>query len=74
MSKGWCFVNVQLPGIPLKPLAVAPRQLPYHAGFTYFELERNSDYWKELRKSGGFAMHVGGDFPGLELELWAIRE
>ena len=68
------LVNAQLPGIPMRPLAVAPRQIPYHAGFTYFELERNSDFWKELRQSGGFALHVGADYPGLELELWAIRD
>ena len=33
-----------------------------------------SEFWKELQNSGGFAFHVGGDFPGLELELWAIRQ
>lgn len=68
------LVNVSMPGILLKPLAVAPRQIPFHSGFTYFELERNSDFWKELRNSGGFALHVGGNFPGLEIEFWAIRE
>ena len=26
------------------------------------------------RSSGSLAMHVAGDFPGLELELWAIRQ
>lgn len=68
------LVNVAMPGIPLKPLAVAPRQIPYHSGYTYFELEPVSDFWKELKHSGGFAVHVGGDFPGLELEFWAIRQ
>lgn len=67
------LVNAQMPGIGLRALPVAPRQIPYHSGFTYFELESNSEYWVEMQKSGGFAMHVGGDFPGLELEFWAIR-
>jgi type VI secretion system protein ImpJ len=61
-------------GIPLKPLPVAPRQIPYHSGFTYFELDRNNNFWKELQHSGGIALHVGGDFPGLELEFWTIRQ
>ena len=26
------LVNLQLPGIPLNPLPVAPRQIPFHAG------------------------------------------
>lgn len=67
------LVNLQLPGIGLRPLPVAPRQLPYHAGFTYFELDRASDYWQQLAHSAGFAMHVAGTFPGLDMQFWAIR-
>ncbi len=68
------LVNLQLPGVGLRPLPVAPRQIPYHAGHSYFELEtRNNDLWKQLETSGGLAMHIAGDFPGLELEFWAIR-
>jgi type VI secretion system protein ImpJ len=67
------LVNLQLAGIRLNPLAVAPRQIPYHAGFTYFELERGGELWAQLEKSSALAMHVAGDFPGLVLELWAIR-
>ncbi|WP_244817552.1 type VI secretion system baseplate subunit TssK [Caballeronia sp. Lep1P3] len=67
------LVNLQLPGIGLRALPLAPRQLPFHAGFTYFELDRNSDLWKQFAGSAGVALHVAGDFPGLELEFWAIR-
>ena len=67
------LVNAAMPGIGLQPLPVAPRQIPFHAGFCYFQLEPKSEYWNELKQSGGFAIHVGGDFPGLELEFWAIR-
>jgi type VI secretion system protein ImpJ len=68
------LVNLQLPGIGLRALPVAPRQLPYHAGCTYFELERSGEAWAGLEHSGGIAIHVSGDFPGLELEFWAIRD
>ena len=68
------LVQAQLPGIALRPMPVAPRQIPYHAGFTYFELEtRGNELWKQLETSGGLAMHIAGDFPGLALEFWAIR-
>jgi type VI secretion system protein ImpJ len=67
------LVNLQLPGVGLRPLPVAPRQIPYHAGANYFELEQDSDLWRQLDRSGGLAMHIAGDFPGLELEFWAIR-
>ncbi|AXA90530.1 type VI secretion system baseplate subunit TssK [Massilia sp. YMA4] len=68
------LVNLQLPGIALRALPVAPRQLPFHAGFTYFELDRNSDYWRPLLTSAGFALHVPNEYPGLQMEFWAIRK
>lgn len=68
------IVNAALPGISMQVLPVAPRQIPYHAGMTYFELDSKNEYWTELQQSGGFAMHVGGEFPGLKLEFWAIRQ
>ena len=67
------LVNSALPGIGLRPLPVAPRQVPYHAGVVYFELDRDSVHWKQMARSGGLAVHVSGDFPDLEMELWAIR-
>jgi type VI secretion system protein ImpJ len=68
------LVNLQLPGVVLRPLPVAPRQIPFHAGCSYFELEtRGNEMWKQLESSGGLALHIAGEFPGLELEFWAIR-
>jgi type VI secretion system protein ImpJ len=68
------LVNAAMPGIAIKPLPVAPRQIPFRAGYTYFELDRHSEFWKELQQSGGFALHLGGDFPGIEMEFWAVRQ
>lgn len=67
------LVNLQLPGIGLRPLPVAPRQLPFYAGYTYFELDSKSEYFQHLHQSAGVAMHVAGDFPGLQMQFWAIR-
>ncbi len=67
------LVNSALPGVALRPLPVAPRQVPYYSGVVYFELDRDSAYWKQMTTSGGLAVHVSGDFPDLEMELWAIR-
>ena len=68
------LVNSALPGIGLRPLPVAPRQIPYHSGAVYFELERDSPAWRQMTTSGGMAVHVSGEFPGLEMELWAVRD
>ena len=57
----------------LQPMAVAPRQIPYHAGFVYFELDKSNELWRSLKTSGGVAFHQAGEFPGLSMEFWAIR-
>jgi type VI secretion system protein ImpJ len=67
------LVTLQLPGVPVRALPVAPRQIPFHAGFAYFELDQSSDLWEQLTSSGGVALHVAGEFPGLGMEFWAIR-
>jgi len=67
------IVMAATPGITIQAMAVAPRQIPYHAGFTYFELDRNNDMWRTLKSSGGIALHQAGDLPNLALEFWAIR-
>src|SRR5580700_493188 len=67
------LVNLQLPGIALHAIPVAPRQLPYPAGFVYFELDQANELWGQLKASGGIGLHVGGEFPGLKMEFWAIR-
>jgi type VI secretion system protein ImpJ len=67
------LVNLQLPGIAVAPMPVAPRQIPYNAGYLYFEFDKHSAMWRELKTSGGVAFHFGTGFAGLDLQLWAIR-
>lgn len=67
------LVNMALTGITVRPLPVAPREIPFYAGASYFELDRNSPHWQQMQTSGGFAIHLSGEFPNLAIELWAIR-
>lgn len=67
------LVNLQLPGIALRTLPVAPRELPYLQGAVYFELDQSHDLWRTLTRSAAFAFHVSGGYPDLHLEFWAIR-
>jgi len=68
------LVNNQLPGVAISALPVAPREIPYHAGCVYFELDTHGEQWQQFRNAGGFAFHVAGEFPNLEMEFWAIRQ
>lgn len=67
------LVSTHTHGIPLRPLATSPRQLPYHNGYIYFSLDRQSPYWPRVGTNTGFAFHIGGKFPELDMQFWAIR-
>src|SRR5262249_13849088 len=53
--------------------AERPPQIPYHADYVYFVLDSRSPYWADLPESAGIAIQVTRPFPGLQLELWALR-
>jgi type VI secretion system protein ImpJ len=67
------LVSSHTQGIQLRLLTSTPRQLPYHSGYIYFSLDRQSPHWPELTKDSGFAFHIGGKFPNLDMQFWAIR-
>ncbi len=67
------LIESGVPGIRVNALAVAPRQIPYHADFVYFQLDRNGDHWADMRSSGGFAIYVASELPGMDMQFWAIR-
>jgi type VI secretion system protein ImpJ len=67
------LIRQGLPGIPVVPMPAAPRQIPYHAGYAYFELDQTHELWDQLRNAAGVAVYVPGEFPGLKMEFWAIR-
>lgn len=68
------LVNLQLPGIKLEAMAVAPRQIPFYTGYTYYQLDKSSEMWSQMENSGGFAFHISGNYPDLSMEFWAIKE
>jgi type VI secretion system protein ImpJ len=69
------IVRAAVPGIPIRHLPTVPREIPLHRGMTYFELDRDNDYWRKLATSAGLAFHVTGDLrEGMEMECWAIRD
>lgn len=68
------LVNLQLAGVGIKPLSVAPRQIPYMENAVYFSLDTNNELWPQFLTSAAFALHLSGDYPGLGLELWAIQK
>jgi type VI secretion system protein ImpJ len=67
------LITLGLPGLPLRAMPAPPRQVPHHSGFQYFEIDQAGELWRLMNTAGGVAIHVAGEFPGLQMELWAIR-
>lgn len=68
------LVQSALRGIELLHRPQVPPEIRYMSGYLYFELSRDSDYWKALLDSAGLAIHVGGNFPGLDMQLWVVHK
>jgi type VI secretion system protein ImpJ len=68
------IVHAHLPGIPLIHMPTPPSQIRAISNHVYFYLDRMSPLWPEFSTASGIGMHFSGDWPGLELDLWAIRE
>jgi type VI secretion system protein ImpJ len=68
------IVHAHLPGIPLVHLPTPPVHIRTITDHVYFYLDRKSPLWPEFSTAGSIGMHFSGDWPDLELELWAIME
>jgi type VI secretion system protein ImpJ len=66
------LVMTAVPGIRIEPID-APRQIPFHANFSYFQLDSQSEFWDSVKTSRRLAIYVAGELPGIELQFWAIR-
>jgi type VI secretion system protein ImpJ len=68
------LINKSLPGVALSAMPAAPRQIPFNAGTTYFQLDTTSSAWADIQTSGGIALHIAGQYPGLDMTFWAVRQ
>jgi type VI secretion system protein ImpJ len=66
------IVHANLPGVGLVHLPTPPPQIRALADHVYFLLDRNSPLWSDFSTAQAIAMHFSGDWPELELELWAV--
>jgi type VI secretion system protein ImpJ len=68
------IVHAHLPGIPLVHLPTPPPQIRAITDHVYFYFDRTSPLWPEFSVASSIGMHFSGDWPELELELWAVLE
>ena len=68
------IVHAHLPGVPLVHLPTPPPQIRAITDHVYFYLDRTSPLWPEFSTASSIGMHFSGDWPELQLELWAVLE
>lgn len=68
------IVNNNLPGLELIHLPTPPRQIRAITTHVYFGIDKNAALWREFSTAPAIGLHFAGDWPDLELELWAIME
>lgn len=68
------LVQSALPGVPLTAIAAPPSQIRVMPNYVYFELDRSSPDWREFATAPALGLHIAGDWPELDLELWCVRK
>lgn len=68
------IVHANLPGLPLVHLPTPPPHIRAITDHVYFYLDRKSPLWPDFSNAASIGMHFSGDWPELELHLWAILE
>jgi type VI secretion system protein ImpJ len=68
------IVHAHLPGISLVHMPTPPPQIRAISDHVYFYLDRTSPLWPEFSVASAIGMHFAGEWPELQMELWAIRE
>jgi type VI secretion system protein ImpJ len=68
------IVHANLPGVPLVHMPTPPAQIRAISNHVYFFLDKQSPLWPEFSNAASIGLHFSGDWPELELELWAVLE
>ncbi len=68
------LVTSHTTGVPLAPVIQVPNNIPMYDQFVYFEMERGTAMWSEISVTGIIALHIAGNFPELQMQLWTINQ
>ena len=68
------IVQTHLPGIELVHMPTPPRQIRAISDHVYFYLDKTSPLWPEFSVASSIGLHFAGEWPELELDLWALME
>lgn len=66
------IVHAHLPGVGLIHIPTPPPAIRAVVDHVYFALDRSSPLWPDFSQASSMGFHFSGDWPELELELWAV--
>lgn len=66
------LVEAQARGVELAPMTTVPNSIPMVADHVYFELGQNNPLWREIATGGTIALHIAGNVPDLDMQLWTL--
>lgn len=66
------LVTSHTTGVELTPVIQVPNNIPMYDQYVYFEMQRGTQMWSEISVTGIIALHIAGNFPDLDMQLWTI--
>jgi type VI secretion system ImpJ/VasE family protein len=69
------IVRAATAGVPIRHVTNLPPQLRTYHELTYFQLDQTVPEWPAIAASApGIGFAVSGEWPGLKMELWAVKK
>lgn len=68
------IASLQISGLPLTQLMVAPRELPEYPQAVYFELDCQHALFKQIIKEGALCVQLASQNKTFEIELWVLSQ
>ncbi len=68
-------LNALIPALPVQFMMRPPAGVPIKPGIQYFRLSKNGHFWEDIVNNRALSIYMPpAKFPGLKLELIAVRE
>ena len=61
-------------GVSLEPMLTVPNSIPMYDQYLFFEFDRSAALWSEISVSGVIAIHIAGNYPELNMQLWTVNQ
>jgi len=68
------LVASALAGVALRHVPSLPPSLPVQSGYVYFQIDKSGDIWGMMAGARAIAIYAPPEFPGIHMDLVAVRD